>query len=511
MSIAVWMFLAVVSITLFITYWSSKKSRSASGFYTAEGAISGPMNGLAIAGDFLSATTFLGISGLVFLVGLDAIVYIIAPLTGLVIILTLVAERVRNLGKYTLADVLTVRFASNRVRGFTAGVTLVISLLYLTGQMVGAGALVQILFNIPYGYAVAIIGGLMIVYVSIGGMVATTWVQIVKAVILLAGLTYLSIGILTQFDFNLSTLFSNAASKHPEGTGIFEANGLLLDSFSAISVGAALVFGMVGLPHILIRFFTVPDAKAARKSVLVALIVISLVFLMIFFVVGYGGIGLLTGKSAYFNSDGSIIGGSNMMVIHLSSIVGGEAFQGAISAVAFATILAVVAGLAVASSGAISHDLYATIFRGGQSSEKEEIMVSRVATIIVGLTAIFLGVIFEGQNLAYLVTLAFTVSASTNFPALILALYWKNLTEKGMIVGGVVGLLLSVSMIIFGPPVWIDVLGNEAAIFPFRYPVLFSMTAVFAVMWLVSRLTLDRNDQAHQEAFQNQYTRGSGD
>ena len=334
-----------------------------------EGAISGPLNGLAIAGDFLSATTFLGISGLVFLVGLDAVIYILSPLVGLIIILCLVAQRVRNLGQYTLGDVLGARFTSHTVRGFVAIVTLVISLLYLIGQMVGAGALIQILFGIPYGYAVVIVGMLMTLYVSIGGMVATTWVQIVKAVILLAGLIYLSANILALFDFDLNTLFTTAAAKHAEGQGIFTANGLLLDSFSAISLGAALVFGMVGLPHILIRFFTVPDAAQARQSVMVALVVISIVFLMIFFVIGYGGIGLLSGQEAFLTESGTLIGGSNMMVIHLSALVGGDLFQGAISAVAFATILAVVAGLAVASSGAISHDLYSKLYKKGTATE----------------------------------------------------------------------------------------------------------------------------------------------
>jgi cation/acetate symporter len=495
------MFLAVITLTLFITYWSAKKADSASGFYAADGAISGPMNGLAIAGDFMSATTFLGISGLVFAVGFDAVIYILAPLAGLLVILTLVAERVRNLGKYTLADVLTARFQSDAVRTYAAACTLVISILYLIGQMVGAGALIQILFGIPYGYAVAIIGLLMILYVSIGGMVATTWVQIVKAVILVVGILYLSISILAAFDFDFDALFAMAASKHAEGEGLFEANGLLLDTFSSMSLGAALVFGMVGLPHILVRFFTVPDANAARQSVVVSLGIISVVFLMVFCIISFGGIALLTDQTAFFDEGRRLVGGNNMMIIHLSGLVGGELFKGVISAVAFATILAVVAGLAVAISGAISHDLYAQIWCKGKSTDRDEIRV-------VGLIAVGLGIIFEGQNLAYLVSLAFTVSASTNFPALILALYWRNLTASGMVIGGIIGLIFSVVSLIFGPAVWIDVLGNEEALFPFRYPVLFSMGAAFIGMWIVSKLnTSDSNDELNGK-FEKQFIQG---
>ena len=366
---AVVMFIIFISITLGITYWAAKKTRSASDFYTAGGSISGLQNGLAIAGDYMSAASFLGISGLVFASGFDGLIYSIGFLVGWPVILFLLAERLRNLGKYTFTDAVSFRLQAVPIRSLAACGTLAVVILYLIAQMVGAGKLIQILFGLPYSVAVFIVGLLMICYVTFGGMLATTWVQTIKAILLLFGATFLALAVLNQFEFSFNALFTEAISNHRLGEAIMSPGGLISDPVSAISLGLALMFGTAGLPHILMRFFTVKDAKQARSSVFFATSFIGY-FYILTFVIGFGAIVMLTNNPSFLDGAGNILGGNNMAAVHLSKAVGGDVFLGFISAVAFATILAVVSGLTLAGASAISHDLYASLFCHGKAQEK---------------------------------------------------------------------------------------------------------------------------------------------
>ena len=500
------MFIIFVSITLGITYWAAKKTRSASDFYTAGGSISGLQNGLAIAGDYMSAASFLGISGLVFASGFDGLIYSIGFLVGWPIILFLLAERLRNLGKYTFTDAVSFRLQAVPIRSLAACGTLAVVILYLIAQMVGAGKLIQILFGLPYSVAVFIVGLLMICYVTFGGMLATTWVQTIKAILLLFGATFLALAVLNQFEFSFNALFTEAISSHRLGEAIMSPGGLISDPVSAISLGLALMFGTAGLPHILMRFFTVKDAKQARSSVFFATSFIGY-FYILTFVIGFGAIVMLTNNPSFLDGVGNILGGNNMAAVHLSKAVGGDVFLGFISAVAFATILAVVSGLTLAGASAISHDLYASLFCHGKAQEKREVMVSRISTIMLGVVAILLGITFEKQNVAYMVGLAFAIAASVNFPILFFSMYWSRLTTRGAFLGGAAGLLTAILCVLFGPIVWVDILGNTKAIFPYKYPALFSMSIAFITIIIISYL--DKSPQAKEEmaAFDDQFVR----
>ena len=503
---AVVMFIIFISITLGITYWAAKKTRSASDFYTAGGSISGLQNGLAIAGDYMSAASFLGISGLVFASGFDGLIYSIGFLVGWPVILFLLAERLRNLGKYTFADAVSFRLQAMPIRSLAACGTLAVVILYLIAQMVGAGKLIQILFGLPYSVAVFIVGLLMICYVTFGGMLATTWVQTIKAILLLFGATFLALAVLNQFEFSFNALFTEAISSHRLGEAIMSPGGLISDPVSAISLGLALMFGTAGLPHILMRFFTVKDAKQARSSVFFATSFIGY-FYILTFVIGFGAIVMLTNNPSFLDGAGNILGGNNMAAVHLSKAVGGDVFLGFISAVAFATILAVVSGLTLAGASAISHDLYASLFCHGKAQEKREVMVSRISTIMLGVVAILLGITFEKQNVAYMVGLAFAIAASVNFPILFFSMYWSRLTTRGAFIGGAAGLLTAILCVLFGPIVWVDILGNTKAIFPYKYPALFSMSIAFITIIIISYL--DKSPQAKEEtaAFDDQFVR----
>jgi len=500
------MFIIFVSITLGITYWAAKKTRSASDFYTAGGSISGLQNGLAIAGDYMSAASFLGISGLVFASGFDGLIYSIGFLVGWPIILFLLAERLRNLGKYTFTDAVSFRLQAVPIRSLAACGTLAVVILYLIAQMVGAGKLIQILFGLPYSVAVFIVGLLMICYVTFGGMLATTWVQTIKAILLLFGATFLALAVLNEFEFSFNALFTEAISSHRLGEAIMSPGGLISDPVSAISLGLALMFGTAGLPHILMRFFTVKDAKQARSSVFFATSFIGY-FYILTFVIGFGAIVMLTNNPSFLDGVGNILGGNNMAAVHLSKAVGGDVFLGFISAVAFATILAVVSGLTLAGASAISHDLYASLFCHGKAQEKREVMVSRISTIMLGVVAILLGITFEKQNVAYMVGLAFAIAASVNFPILFFSMYWSRLTTRGAFLGGAAGLLTAILCVLFGPIVWVDILGNTKAIFPYKYPALFSMSIAFITIIIISYL--DKSPQAKKEiaAFDDQFVR----
>ena len=511
---AIVMFFIFVGFTLGITVWASKQNKSTKDYYTAGGGISGFQNGLAIAGDYMSAASFLGISAMVFTSGYDGLIYSTGFLVGWPIVLFLVAERLRNLGKFTFSDVAAYRLGQTPVRLFAASGAILVVIFYLIAQMVGAGKLIELLFGMDYIYAVILVGVLMVCYVLFGGMLATTWVQIIKAVMLLSGATFMSFMILKNAGFSMETMFKQATDIHEKGTQILGPGSLVKNPIDAISLGMALMFGTAGLPHILMRFFTVPDAKEARKSVFVATGLIGYFYLLTF-IIGFGAIIFVTKDNPHFfqqvlkegKTVYELIGGNNMAAIHLSEALGGNLFLGFISAVAFATILAVVAGLALSGASAVSHDIYASVIRKGQATQQEEMRVSKMTTLALGVLAIIFGVMFEKQNVAFMVGLAFAIAASANFPVLMLSMFWKGLTTRGAVAGGFTGLLLALILIILGPTVWVSVLHHKEAIFPYGNPAIFSIPAAFIVGWLVS--VLDNSEQAKKdrEGFESQYVR----
>lgn len=501
---AIGMFVAFVLVTLGITYWAARRTKTAKDFYAAGGGITGFQNGLAIAGDYMSAASFLGIAGLVYGSGFDGLIYAIGFLVGWPIVLLLIAEPLRNLGKYTFADVASFRFQQKPIRILAASGSLVTVIFYLIAQMVGAGKLIEVLFGLQYETAVAIVGVLMILYVTFGGMLATTWVQIIKAVLLLSGATFLSILVLSKLGFSFEEMFTQATLAHAKGAAIMAPGTLVTDPVSAISLGIALMFGTAGLPHILMRFFTVRDSLQARRSVFYATGFIGY-FYILTFIIGFGAIVFLTADAGYL-VDGKLRGGNNMAAINLAQALGGDVLLGFISAVAFATILAVVAGLTLAGSSAISHDLYATLVLGGHD-EKKEIRVSKIATVGLGIVAMLLGIVFENQNVAFMVGLAFCVAASANFPILLLSMYWKKMTTRGAVYGGGLGLLTAVLLVVLGPTVWVDALGNEAPIFPYKYPAIFSVTLAFIGIWFFSITDKSAAAKQEEEAFEAQFVR----
>ncbi|WP_374264595.1 cation acetate symporter [Zoogloea sp.] len=536
---AIAMFGIFVAGTMFITKWAASKTKSAADFYTAGGGITGFQNGLAIAGDYMSAASFLGISAAVMTNGYDGLIYAIGFLVGWPIITFLMAERLRNLGKFTFADVAGYRFQQTPIRAFAASGTLVVVAFYLIAQMVGAGQLIKLLFGLEYWMAVVIVGALMMVYVLFGGMTATTWVQIIKACLLLAGASFMAFMVLVKFGFSPEAMFAKAveikttlaakdakliadataaaaaagkdvaevtaAMAAKKGDSIMAPGSFVKDPISAISFGMALMFGTAGLPHILMRFFTVPDAKEARKSVGWATVWIGY-FYILTFIIGFGAITFVLTNPEFLDAKG-LKGGGNMAAIHLANAVGGNIFLGFISAVAFATILAVVAGLTLSGASAVSHDLYATVFKNGNADSAAELRVSRITTIVLGIIAVVLGIAFEKQNIAFMVSLAFAIAASANFPVLFMSVLWKDCTTKGAVIGGFLGLISAVVMTVLSKSVWVDVLGNKDAIFPYTSPALFSMTIGFVGIWIFSLLDRSPNAQREREDFAAQLIR----
>ncbi|MGY3238888.1 cation/acetate symporter [Bradyrhizobium sp. USDA 4472] len=514
---AIGMFVGFVALTLAITYWAAKRTASAADFYSAGGGITGFQNGLAIAGDYMSAASFLGISGLVYTSGYDGLIYSVGWLVGWPIVTFLIAEQLRNLGKFTFADVTSFRLGQTDIRILAACGSLVTVAFYLIAQMVGAGKLIQLLFGLDYWIAVVLVGGLMMIYVTFGGMKATTWVQIVKAALLLSGATFMAGAVLYKYGFSPESLFTKATEVHPKKLAIMEPGSLISNPLSAISLGLALMFGTAGLPHILMRFFTVKDAQAARKSVFYATGLIGY-FYILTFIIGFGAITLVSTDAMFL--DGTILektksgiaairGGSNMAAIHLASAVGGNLFLGFISAVAFATILAVVSGLALAGASSISHDLYGMVIKGGTANEQDEIRVSKIATLVLGVLAIFLGIVFENQNVAFMVGLAFAIAASCNFPVLVMSIFWRGLTTRGALVGGFLGLVSAVVGVILSPAVWEVTLGFAKGSAPVKLdnPALFSMALAFAGIWLVSILDRSKRAALDRDGFDAQYVR----
>jgi cation/acetate symporter len=511
---AIIMFLAFVIATLGITRWAASRARSAADFYAAGGGITGFQNGLAIAGDYMSAASFLGISALVFSSGFDGLIYSVGFLVGWPIVMFLIAEQLRNLGKFTFADVAAYRLDQRPMRILSACGALCVVTFYLIAQMVGAGKLIELLFGLDYVLAVLIVGILMITYVAFGGMIATTWVQIIKACLLLGGATFMALMVLIYFGFSMERMFEAANAIHPSGASIMAPGKLVADPISALSLGVALMFGTAGLPHILMRFFTVPDARTARKSVLYATGFIGY-FYILTFIIGFGAITFLMQDASYYAvaADGTynriddLRGGTNMAAVHLANAVGGSLFLGFISAVAFATILAVVAGLTLAGASAISHDLYANVFARGTVCEHTEVRLSRIAAVAIGLFAILLGYVFEKQNVAFMVGLAFAIAASCNFPVLLMSLHWPGTTTRGAVAGGIVGLVLAVTCVILSPAVWVKTFGFTTAPFPYDNPALFSVTAAFVTIWLVSRMDRSTRADAERAAYAAQRVR----
>jgi cation/acetate symporter len=485
---AILFFLIIVVLTLAITYWAARRTRSTSEFYAAGRSVSPLQNGLALGGDYMSAASFLGIAGLVALRGYDGMIYATGWLVGWPALMFLIAEPLRNLGTFTFADVVAFRLRQTPVRIASAFGGILTVLFYTIAQMVGAGNLIALMFGIPYVWAVVGVGVVMLMYVLFGGMIATTWVQIVKAVLLLFGVSLLAILILARFGFSPGTLYAAVAAQY--GQAALEPGGLVSNPLDAISLGLALMFGLLGLPHILMRFYTVRDARAARTSVLYATGIIGYFYLIIP-IVGFGAASLV-GRDAIRQIDA----GGNMAAPLVAELLGGTPFLGFIAAVAFATILAVVAGLTLAGASALSHDIFTHVVRKGRAAESEQVLVARVSTIVFGALAVALGIVFKGQNVAFMVGLAFAIAASANFPPLLLSIVWRRFNTAGAVSAIVVGAVLSVVLIVLSPTVWIDLAGYPTAIFPLRNPGIVSMPVAFLAGILASLATREPSAEA---------------
>lgn len=487
-------FIALVIATLAITGWAARRSQGRSGVYAADSALGPGQNGFAIAGDFLSASTFLGTTALFFTAGADMILYLAPFLFGLCLMLIWIVGPLRRMGRFTLGDVLAYRLPSRGLRIYIGLSTITISIAYLIAQLVGAGMLIAILFGLTFEWAVVIVGVLMTIYVAFGGMLAASWVQIIKAGLLIS--TVLIICVLALVDAGgLSELYARAANTFPEGTKLFQFGGSGMSMFSTISLVIGVAAGTMGLPHILIRAFTVKDALAAQRSIAVGATLIAIVNGFLFAIVAPATVAYVMGDPAYQTETGAIRGGTNMVVVHLATALGGEVLLGIVAAVTFATILAVVAGLTIAVASASAHDLYASLQKG-HIDERKELRVFRFATVASSALAVILAIIFKEQNIAVLIAMALGIAASANFPVLLLAIYWRGLTARGALIGGTVGLLSAITLIVLGPEVWVRVLGNEQAISPLEYPALVAAPLAFITAWIVS--VLDSNKQRVQ-------------
>jgi cation/acetate symporter len=516
------MFVVFVLLTLGITFWASRRTQTTAEFYSAGRSITGFQNGWAVAGDYMSAASFLGIAGLIAFYGYDGFMYSVGWLVAYLTVLLLVAEPLRNTGKFTMADVLAFRLRSPVVRTVAAISTLTVSLFYMIAQMVGAGSLVSLLIpQISFNVAIVMVGALMLVYVIFGGMLATTWVQIVKAVLLMTGTILLSILVMSRFGFSFIAFFDAVASVTgqvcPEGTikdGVcpggaapitrdFTQPGLYYHGkwgpLSLISLGIALIFGTAGLPHILVRFYTVPSAVAARTSVVWAMILIGAFYIMTTFL-GFGAATLVGKANIGLMKDGVIVPNQNLAAPLLAQEVGGEIFLSFVAAIAFATILAVVAGLTIASSSAFAHDIWFSVVKRGEGhDEKEQVRVARIAAALIGIVSIGMAIALRSLNVAFLVGLAFAVAASANVPAILLTLYWRRFNTTGMVAGMLVGLISSVVLIVMSPAVMgVDPptaatrhLIQSAALFPLDNPAIVSVPLGFLAAILGSLLTRD--------------------
>jgi cation/acetate symporter len=494
---AIGFFLGIVALTLVITYYAARRTKSAKEFYAAGRSVSAFQNGLALSGDYMSAASFLGIAGLCAMKGYDGMIYATGWLVGWPALMFLLAEPLRNLGKYTFADVVAFRLSQSPVRIASAIGGILTLLVYTTAQMVGAGKLIELMFGMRFLWAVLVVGIVMLLYVLFGGMIATTWVQIIKAILLLCGATVLMLLVLSRFGFSPGALYTAVADKYGQAT--LEPGGLITSPVDAVSLGLALMFGLLGLPHILMRFYTVPDARAARVSVLYATGFIGY-FYIIIPIVGFGA-AVLIGRDVITAHGGAA---GNMAAPLLAEFLGGTPFLGFIAAVAFATILAVVAGLTLAGASALSHDIYVNVVKHGQATEQEQVRVAKIATVIFGAVAMGLGIMFENQNVAYMVGLAFAIACSANFPSLLLSIVWKKFTTAGAVASILTGAILAFGLIILSPTVWVDVFKNKEAIFGLKNPAIVSMTASFVVGILVS---LAKREPRAEDMFEDEKLR----
>ena len=483
---AIAMFLLFVAFTLYVTWWASKSTTTSSTFYNAGGKISGAQNGLAIAGDFMSAASFLGITGLMYVGGFDGLILSLGAFGAWPILMFLFAKRVRNLGSFTFIDVISQRLDRDPIRLVTAFSTILIVIMYLIAQMVGAGKLIQLLFGLPYEVALLLVSGLVLAYVAFGGMLATTWVQIIKAGLLLTGVTLIAFLLLADSGFSFSTLLGKAVDAHPKGEAILGSGVIFDDPVQILTIQVSMLFGTVGLPHILMRLFTVPDMRQAKLSAYYASLFIGYFYIALL-VLGFGSIAYVASAPEFFDAGGKLIGGSNMAAIHVATAMGGDILTGFMSAVCFATILAVVAGLTLSGAAAISHDVYAEVLKKGKPNPKTELRLTRASVLLIGLAAVLLGIAFQEENIAFIATIPMVVSASVTFPILFLSLFWSGFTTRGAMAGALVGLVSSIVLIVLGPQVWVSVLGHAQPWFPYDYPALFTMPVSMAVMVWVSK------------------------
>lgn len=499
-------FVLFVLSTLLITWWAARRTHTRKEFYAAGGGIPAWQNGIAISGDFMSAATFLGLTSLLFFSGTDGLMLAVGAVASWPVILFLVAERLRNLGRYTFIDVISFRLDQRPITQVAALGSLATVIFYLISQLVGAGKLIQLLFGLDYIWAVSGISALMIAYVTFGGMLATTWVQIIKAFLLVIGGTVITLLMLQYYRFDLNTVFHSAVMTHPRGWDLVAPGGWLVEPVSVISLGLTALLGFIGLPHILMRIFTVKDAKTARKSAFYAISIIGY-FNLLMLIVGFGAVSLIMFNPDYQSGAGGLTGGRNMVVLHAAHYLGGDILLGFVSAVAFATILAVVSGLTISAAATIAHDLYAKSIKQGRASEKSELLVSRCAVLGIGILAILFGLVFEHHNVIFITNMALAVAGSANAPILLLSMYWRGLTTRGAIYGCLIGLVSSVSLIILGPQVWVDVVGMEKPVFPYVYPTIVSAPLAFLTAWLLSRTDHSVRAYGERAAFDEQYIR----
>jgi cation/acetate symporter len=494
-------FAVFVLITLFVVFRASRNNKSAADYYAAGRAFTGPQNGIAISGDYLSAASFLGIAGAIAINGYDGFLYSIGFLVAWLVALLLVAELLRNTGKYTMGDVLAFRMRQRPVRAAAATSTLVVSFFYLLAQMAGAGGLVALLLGITssggQAAVIAVVGVIMIVYVLVGGMKGTTWVQIIKAALLIIGAAAITLWVLGKYGLNLSSLLGDAAkngSALDPGKQYGKTGTTQLDF---VSLALALVLGTAGLPHILMRFYTVPSAKEARRSVVWAIWLIG-IFYLFTLVLGYGA-GALVGPKAINAAPGK----ANSAAPLLAQALGGPVLLGLIAAVAFATILAVVAGLTITASASFAHDVYANVIKKGEASPEKEVKVARMTALVIGAVAIIGGIVANGQNVAFLVALAFAVAASANLPTILYSLFWKRFNTSGALWSIYGGLAVCLILIIFSPavsgPSTAMFPGGHMDWFPLTNPGLVSIPVSFILGWIGTIVSGERNDEKYAE------------
>ena len=490
-------FLGIVGLTLLVTYIAARKTSSASDFYTAGGGLKGWQNGFAIAGDYLSAAAFLGVSGAIALTGFDGFFFSVGYVVANLVLLYVIAEPMRNLGRYTLADMLTARFNEKRIRGVAASGTIIIVILYMIAQLVGAGALIKLLFGIEYWIAVLIVGVMMTTYVLFGGMTATSWVQIIKAALLMIGTVIISFLVLLEFNFNIGTMFTalSTATEHGEAylnPGLKYTNGI-----DTISMLVALVLGTAGLPHILMRFFTVKDAQTARSSVIWATWIVGIFYILTIFL-GFG--------AAYFVGTEEIVAANaagNLAAPLLAEALGGEILFSFVCAVAFATILAVVAGLVLSGASALSHDIYGQIIKKGQVTEKEQVLAARIGSITIAVVSILLALGAQTLNVAFLVSFAFCIAASANLPVIIYTIYWKRFNTTGAVAAILVGLISSLILVAISPNVWNPVEGKAIFVgdplINITNPALFTVPLGFLAGWIGSLISKPEPEHIYRE------------